>query len=134
MLKVALFVEDMVEDIEFSYPYYRFLEEGYEVDVISQTQKKVKGKKGGTFEATKSINDIQSNDYDMVFIPGGYAPDKLRTNSKITDFIKQMDENKKVVAAICHGPWVLVSANICKDKKMTSYPSIKDDLKNAGAT
>ncbi len=134
MLQVAVFVEDMVEDVEFLYPYYRFLEEGYKVDVISQSKDKFKGKKGGTFAADKSIDDAQSSEYDIVFIPGGYAPDKLRTNKKITNFVKQMDSSKKIVAAICHGPWVLVSANVCKGRKITSFPSIQDDIINAGGT
>lgn len=132
MLRVALFVEDVVEDIEFLYPYYRFLEEGYEVDVISQDKKKVHGKKGGTFEAKKSIDDVVSSDYDLLFIPGGYAPDKLRINKKITDFVKEMDKSKKLIGAICHGPWVLVSAGVCKGRELTSFPSIKDDITNAG--
>ncbi|MDR9497657.1 MAG: type 1 glutamine amidotransferase domain-containing protein [Hydrogenovibrio sp.] len=132
MLKAAVLIEDMVEDVEFLYPYYRFLEAGYEVDVISQSQKAVRGKKGGVFTADKAIEDVRSEDYDLVFVPGGYAPDKLRTNEHITDFVKQMDDSRKLVAAICHGPWVLISAGVCQGRKMTSFPSIKDDIVNAG--
>ncbi|WP_419765386.1 MAG: type 1 glutamine amidotransferase domain-containing protein [Arcobacter sp.] len=133
MLKIAILIEDMVEDVEFLYPYYRFLEEKYDVDVISQTKKSIKGKKGGIFKADLSISEVQSNTYDIVFIPGGYAPDKLRANKDILDFVQEMHQSEKLIAAICHGPWVLVSAQICKDKNMTSFPSIQDDLKNAGA-
>lgn len=133
MLKVAILVEDMVEDVEFLYPYYRFLEENYDVDVISQTQKSIKGKQGGVFKADVSISDVQSSTYDIVFIPGGYAPDKLRTNKDVLHFVQKMHQSEKLIAAICHGPWVLVSAQICQDKNMTSFPSIQDDLKNAGA-
>ncbi|KUJ72076.1 type 1 glutamine amidotransferase domain-containing protein [Thiomicrospira sp. WB1] len=134
MQKIALLVEETVEDIEFLYPYYRFQEAGYDVDVISQTQKEVRGKKGGTFKADKSIKSIQSDDYELVFVPGGYAPDKLRTNPQITAFVKEINERKKPVAAICHGPWVLASAGVCQNRKMTAFPSIQDDLVNAGAT
>jgi protease I len=132
MLKAAVLIEDMVEDVEFLYPYYRFLEAGYEVDVISQSQKEVSGKKGGVFTANKAIEDVRSDDYELVFVPGGYAPDKLRTNKNITDFVKQMDDSQKLVAAICHGPWVLVSAGVCQGRTLTSFPSIKDDIVNAG--
>jgi protease I len=132
MLKIAVFVEDMVEDVEFLYPYYRFLEEGYKVDVVSQDKKEVSGKQGGTFKANRSIIEAQSAEYDAVFIPGGYAPDKLRTNKKILDFVKEMDKNNKVIGAICHGPWVLISAEVCQGRRVTSFPSIKDDITNAG--
>ncbi|PLY10328.1 MAG: protease [Arcobacter sp.] len=133
MLKVAILIEDMVEDVEFLYPYYRFLEEKHDVDVISQTKKSIKGKKGGVFKTDLSISDVKSSTYDIVFISGGYGPDKLRANKDVLDFVQKMHQSEKLIAAICHGPWVLVSAQICKDKNMTSFPSIQDDLKNAGA-
>ncbi len=134
MPKAAILIENTVEDVEFLYPYYRFLEAGYDVDVISTSAKKVTGKKGGTFEANKAIAEVSADDFDTVFIPGGYAPDKLRTDAKILEFVKQMNEQNKLIAAICHGPWVLVSAGVCENRSMTSFPSIKDDITNAGAT
>lgn len=132
-MKVAILIDELVEDSEFIYPLYRFKEEKWDVDVIGTTVKSVKGKKGGIFKTEKSIDSILENDYDILFIPGGYAPDRLRRNKKILDFVSAMYNKGKIIGSICHGPWVLISAGIVKEKKITGYYAIKDDIINSGA-
>ena len=130
---VAILLEDLVEDVEFIYPYYRFLEEDFNVDILSTRLGEFKGKKGGTFTSQKVLTEKDFNKYDILFIPGGYAPDRLRRNKVVLDFVKYMYENKKLVCAICHAPWILISAKIIKNKKITGLFAIKDDIENAGA-
>ena len=132
-MKVAIFIEDLVEDVEFIYPYYRFKEEKFEVDVISPEIKTFKGKKGCTFVSKKSIKDVDPEDYDILFIPGGYAPDRLRRYPEVLNFVRRMNELNRIIGSVCHGPWVLISAGIIKGKKITGYFAIKDDIENAGA-
>ena len=132
-MKVAILIEDLFDEREFIYPYYRFLEEGYLVDTISLKKKEIVSKHGFKILVDKSIFDMFDSLYEIVFIPGGYSPDKLRANSNILEFVKKNYIEGKIIAAICHGPWVLVSAGILEGKKATGYISIKDDLKNCGA-
>ncbi len=132
-MKVAIFIEEFVEDVEFLYPYYRFQEEGWQVDVISPQKGTFKGKKGMTHKSDKSIDEVSPDDYDILFIPGGYAPDRLRRYEKVLKFVRDFYNSGKIVGSICHGPWVLISAGIVKGKKIAGYYAIKDDLINAGA-
>jgi len=132
-MNVALLLENYVEEIEFLYPLYRFKEEGIDVTVISTKQGEFKGKNGMILKSDKMIDINDYKNFDAVFVPGGYAPDYLRRSKEILDFIKKMFDSGKIVAAICHGPWLLISAGIVKNKKITSFYSIKDDLINAGA-
>ncbi len=132
-MRVAILLEDLVEDVEFIYPYFRFKEEGFVVDVIAPQIKTYKGKKGCSFASKKSIKDVDPEDYDILFIPGGYAPDRLRRYPEILNFVRRMHELNKIIGAVCHGPWVLISAHIIKGKKITGYFAIKDDIINAGA-
>ena len=131
-MKVALLLEDFVEESEFMYPFYRFKEEGWEVVVVAPEVREYKGKNGLKFKSDRAIEDGLENEFDCVFIPGGYAPDRLRRNEKILEFVRKMYESGKPVCTICHGPWVLISAGIIKGKKVTGYFAIKDDIINAG--
>ncbi|TCK04588.1 type 1 glutamine amidotransferase domain-containing protein [Phorcysia thermohydrogeniphila] len=133
MARVAILLEDFVEEVEFIYPFYRFKEEGFQVDVLAPRSGSFRGKKGLSFEANGKVNPERAPDYDCVFIPGGYAPDRLRRSVKVLEFVRNAFNNGKLVAAICHGPWVLISAGIVKGKKVTGFFSIRDDLENAGA-
>lgn len=133
MKRIAILLEDFVEDVEFVYPFYRFKEEHFHVDVLAPKIREFKGKKGMTFYPNKQIDSGLIDEYDAVFIPGGYAPDRFRRDKETVDFVRGMYYRGKVVAAICHGPWVLISADIIKGKKVTGFFSIKDDLINAGA-
>jgi len=132
--KIAMLVDDLYQDLEVWYPILRLREAGYEVVVIEPRQQKhYKGKWGYPIDVDTSIDQVSPEDYDAVIIPGGWAPDKLRLSSKILDFVRAMNAQEKVVAAICHAGWVLASAGICKGKTLTAYIAIKDDLVNAGA-
>jgi len=133
MKKVAILLDDLVEDVEFVYPYYRFLEEDWEVDVLATRLGEFKGKKGGSFVSNKILTKEDFDKYDILYIPGGYAPDRLRRSELVLDFVRYMYENGKIVSAICHAPWVLISAKIIKGKKVTGFFAIKDDIINAGA-
>ncbi len=132
MKKVAILLEDFVEESEFLYPFYRFQEEGWEVTVVAPEVKEYRGKNGLKFKSQVKIEDGMEKEFDLVFVPGGYAPDRLRRNKKILDFIRKMHEMGKPVCTICHGPWVLISAGLIRGKKVTGYFAIKDDIINAG--
>ncbi|WP_457621998.1 type 1 glutamine amidotransferase domain-containing protein [Persephonella sp.] len=133
MKKIAILLEDLVEDVEFIYPLYRFMEEGYIVDVLAPRTGEFLGKKGMTFHASKRVDPEMVDYYDAVFIPGGYAPDRFRRDKETIEFIRSMYKKGKIVAAICHGPWALISAKIVKGKRITAFFSIRDDIENAGA-
>lgn len=131
--KIAVLVEDSYEDLELWYPYYRLIEEGAEVKLIGPEVKTYMSKHGYPAKAELSADEVKADDFQGIVIPGGYAPDKLRRYTKILDMVRGIHEKGGVVASICHGPWVLISANIMKGKKTTAVIALKDDLVNAGA-
>ena len=132
--KVAVLVEDNVHDLEFWYPYHRLAEAGFTPVIMGpESGKKYTGKMGSVIEAAVSAADMDPKDTAGVVIPGGWAPDRLRTHKSIVDFVRNVYEAGGVVAAICHGGSDLVSAGIDKGERVTSYVSIKDDLVLAGA-
>jgi protease I len=133
MQTVALLVEDLVEDAEFIYPFYRLQEAGYRVEVLAPRPGSFRGKRGGTFRAEKAAAPDDAETYAALFVPGGYAPDRLRRSEEVLELVRRVYASGSPVAAVCHGPWVLVSAGIVKGKNVTSFPSIRDDLVNAGA-
>jgi len=134
MKRVAIIVAQNFQDEEFVYPYYRIMEEGWQVDVATPTGQDMMGKYGVPARATMSTNDLKASDFDCVLLPGGFeSPDRLRIRPEVLKFVREMDEAGKLVAAICHGPWILISAGLVKGRKVTGYMSIADDLKNAGA-
>ena len=134
MKRVAIIVAQNFQDEEFVYPYYRIMEEGWRVDVATPTGQDMMGKYGVPARATMSTNDLKASDFDCVLLPGGFeSPDRLRIRPEVLQFVREMDEAGKLVAAICHGPWILISAGLVKGRKVTGYMSIADDLKNAGA-
>lgn len=122
------------QDEEFIYPYYRLLEAGFEVDVATKGKTAVRGKYGIPANPTVDTSDLEEGEYDLVILPGGHeAPDRVRQDRHVLEFVHQMYDKQKIVAAICHGPWILISANILKNKKATCYVGMADDLRNAGA-
>lgn len=131
--KVAIFVAPMYEDLEFWYPYLRLQEAGAEVVSIGPKQEVYTGKHGLKVIPDKSIDSTKAIEYDALVIPGGYSPDHMRRVPEMVEFVREMDKQNKPIAAICHGPWMLASADVIKGKKVTSFFSIKDDLINAGA-
>jgi protease I len=131
---VAILAEDDYEDLELWYPYYRLLEAGHEVKVIGSGRKTVFASKHGyEVRAEMNASDVDSVDFDAVVIPGGFAPDRLRRVPAVNELVRRMFKEGKVVAAICHAPSVLISANVLKGRKVTCFVSIKDDVMNAGA-
>ncbi len=131
--KIAILLEDFVEDVEFIYPFYRFKEEGFIVDVLAPKIGEFTGKKGLIFHSSHRIDPENAHQYEAVFIPGGYAPDRFRRDRETLEFIRRAYTENRIVAAICHGPWALISAGIIKGKRVTGFFSIKDDIQNAGA-
>lgn len=133
MIKTVIITATNFQDEEYTYPYYRLLEEGYAVDVATPDKVIVYGKYGVPAKPNKDTKDLKASDYDLVILPGGFeAPDRLRIRKEVLKFVKEMYESNKVVAAICHGPWVCISAEIVKGKRLTGYMSIATDIKNAG--
>ena len=135
MLKRAVIVVGpAVEDTEFAYPYYRLQEDGFTVDVASNGGVNIIAKHGLPITANADVKKLDPAQYDMIVVPGGLeSPDRLRQIPELLQFIRTMNDSGKVIASVCHGPWVLISAGIVKGKKMTIYVGCKDDLVNAGA-
>jgi protease I len=133
--KIAFILDQMFEDSEFKFPYDGVKAAGHDPVVIgSETGKKLEGKKGNEIvDADVAISEVRPDEFDALVIPGGYSPDKLRTDPKMVEFTRSMYESGKPVAAICHAGWMLAEADILRGKKVTSYHSIKTDLINAGA-
>ncbi|MFH1189842.1 MAG: type 1 glutamine amidotransferase domain-containing protein [Candidatus Omnitrophota bacterium] len=133
-MKIAVLVEDQYQVLEVWYPYLRLREEGVETVFIGTGRKKeYASKEGYPAPEEVSINKVKAGEFDGVIIPGGYAPDILRRSAEITDFVREMNKSGKLVAAICHAGWVLVSSGILKGRKATCFSAIKDDVINAGA-
>lgn len=136
--KVAIVVADGFEQSEFEKPLEALKGQGATVDIVSLQKGTVKAWKdknwGDEFEATVSIQDANSQDYDAVVLPGGVMnPDKLRADKKVVSFVKDFLADEKPVASICHGPWTLIETGLLKGRKVTSYHTLKTDLINAGA-
>lgn len=134
MKKIAILVADLYDDNELYYPYYRLLEEGYQVDLIGALEHTTyKSKHGLPAVSAYAAKDVSAKDYDGLVIPGGFSPDYMRRSSEIVSFTKDMDALKKPMAAICHGAWLMASSCDLKNKNMTCFFSIKDDIVHAGA-
>lgn len=133
--KVAVLLGEGFEDSEFKVPYDRLKEEGFEVDVIGrEAGEEVRGKRGRvTFKATRSIADAQPRDYDALVLPGGYSPDKLRADERFVRFVKEFDATKRPLAAVCHGPQLLITAGLVKGRTLTAWSTIQEDLRQIGA-
>lgn len=132
--KALIFVDEGFEDSELIYPYYRLQEAGFEVYFIASEANKVYiGKKGISVTSHLSPKNLNIEEYDVIIIPGGRAPDKMRMNKELVALIKEAFNKGKIIAAICHGPQMLIEADIIKGRKVTGYKSISTDLKNAGA-
>jgi protease I len=131
--RIAILLEDLYEDQEFWYPYYRLQEADAEVIVVGTKKHNYESKHGYPATADITIDQADPAFFDGLVIPGGYAPDKLRRYPEVIRFVRQMNDHGKPIAAICHAGWVLASADIIEDREVTGYISIKDDLVHAGA-
>ena len=132
--KVAIMVDEMYQVLEVWFPYYRFCEAGLDVDFVgSQAKKEYHSKEGYPCISEIAAKEADPGDYDCMIVPGGFAPDFMRRNTDVIKFANDMVNAGKVIAAICHGGWLLCSTEVYKGKKATCFIAIKDDIKNAGA-
>ncbi len=132
-MKVLIISADNFEDTELLVPYYRMLEEEYDVDIASMKKGKIKGKKGYEVEANSAIKDINSEDYDLLILPGGKAPGEIRKEQKALEIARDFFGKNKPVAAIRHGTQTLISAGLMQGKHATCYSSVAPEMKEAGA-
>jgi len=135
MSRIAFVVGEDFEDSEFKVPYDELRAAGHEVDVLgAKAGETMKGKKGKEqIEIAAAAGDRDGSSYDAVVIPGGYSPDHLRTDKGVVKFVATAVKAGKLIAAVCHGPQLLIEADAVEDKKLTSWPSVRTDLLNAGA-
>ncbi|MGD0227871.1 MAG: type 1 glutamine amidotransferase domain-containing protein [Terriglobia bacterium] len=132
--RIAVLAADLYQEMEVWYPLLRFREDGAEtVAVGAEAGKTYSSKKGYPVVADLSIADVHAKDFDAVVIPGGWAPDTLRQDERMLNFVREMEKAGKIVAAICHAGWVLCSADILRGRKATCFKAIKDDMIHAGA-
>lgn len=135
MARVAFVLADDFEDSEFQVPYDRITGAGHQVTVVgSEAGRKVTGKRGkSSFAVEATPDEVHAADFDALVIPGGYSPDKLRTDPGVVKLVQGLVERDRPVAAICHGPSLLVEADAVRRRTVTSWPSVRTDLTNAGA-
>lgn len=132
--KIIVLAEEGYEDLELWYPAIRLREEGYHVDIVgSGSKKKYIGKYGTSVDVDLDCDHITSKDYAGIIVPGGWAPDKLRRYPNVLNLVKGFAHEGKLLATICHGGWVFISAKVVEGYKMTCVNAIIDDIENAGA-
>ena len=132
--KVAILVDEMYQVLEVWYPYYRFLEADIQVNLVAaEAKKEYHSKEGYPCVSEIAAAQADAGDYDCMLVPGGFAPDFMRRSADVIKFANDMVDAGKVIAAICHGGWLLCSTKIYKGRKATCFMAIKDDIINAGA-
>ena len=134
-MKIACVLGQGFEDSEFRIPFDRLKEEGYEVEIVGlKAGEELKGYKGKeTVRADKGIDQVKADDYDALLIPGGQSPDHLRVDKRMVEFVRQFDQQGKLIAAVCHGPQLLMAAHLVKGRTLTAWQTIQDDLQQVGA-
>lgn len=132
-MRVLILSADGFEDLELFVPLYRFLEEGFEVDIASVGKGVIKGKHGYQIEATLAIHEVRPGDYDVLVLPGGTAPEEIRWRREAIDVVRYFFDRQLPVAALCHGPLILVSAGVMEGRRATAYKAVASDLIGAGA-
>jgi protease I len=131
--RVVVLVANLYQEIEFWYPVMRFKELGARVTIASMATGETYGSKlGYPVQADVSVDDIDPSQFDALIIPGGLAPEALRTSAGVLDLVRKAFEQDKIVAAICHAPWVLVSAGVIQGRRVTSVGPVRDDVINGG--
>ena len=136
-IRVAILAMDGFEEVELTEPKKALEKAGAKVDVISKQQGEIQGfkhhDKAGKVRVNRTLDEAGPNDYDALLLPGGALnADQARMNEKVRYFIREMDRAGKPIAAICHAPWELVSADVIRGRKLTSWATIQDDIRNAG--
>jgi protease I len=133
--RVAILAENNYQELELWYPLLRLREEGAEVKVIGTgSAETYTSKRGYPVKVDAAADEVEAADFDAIIVPGGYAPDLLRRYEAVLNLVREAHQQGKVVAAICHAGWVLISAGILKGRQVTCVSAIKDDVINAGAT
>ncbi|TES85788.1 type 1 glutamine amidotransferase [Candidatus Aerophobetes bacterium] len=132
-MRVLIVSADNFEDSELLVPYYRLKEEEIEVDIASMRKGKIRGKRGYEVEVDKTLEEVRSRDYDLLILPGGKAPEAIRKEEEAVKIAKDFFEENKPVSAICHGPQLLVTADLLKGRHATCSKSVAEELKDAGA-
>jgi protease I len=135
--RVAFLATDMVEQVELTEPWKAVEEAGGTPELISLEEGEIQGfnhyDKGDTFKVDKTVEEASADDYDALVLPGGVGnPDTLRGDENAVEFTRQFFEQAKPVGAICHGPWMLVEAGVVRGRKLTSWPTLQTDIRNAG--
>jgi protease I len=135
--RVAFLATDMVEQVELTEPWQALVDEGAEVELISLEEGEIQGfnhyDKADTFKVDRTVEEARAEDYDALVIPGGVGnPDTMRTDENAVQLVRDFFEQGKPVGVICHGPWMLVEAGVVRDRKVTSWPSLQTDIRNAG--
>lgn len=135
--RVAILVTDGFEQVEMTEPRKALNAAGAQIDLIAPLKDKVQGmnhdEKGNQFPVDRQLASVKASEYDALVLPGGVAnPDKLRTIPEAVQFVKEFAKAGKPIAAICHGPWMLVEADLIRGRKLTSWPSLQTDIRNAG--
>ena len=135
--RVAFLATDMVEQVELTEPWKAVKEAGGQPELISLEEGEIQGfnhyDKADTFKVDRTVEEAQADDYDALVIPGGVGnPDTMRTDENAVQFVRDFFEQGKPVGVICHGPWMLVEAGVVRGRKVTSWPSLETDIRNAG--
>lgn len=136
MKKIAFLLAAEFEDAEMKQPYESIRQAGFETAIVGLKQGELLNGKHNqaAYTADASIDQVKAEQFDAVVIPGGSSPEQLRLNKQVLQFVQEMDRQGKPIAAICHGPQILISAGLVRGKTLTCYPPLQDDLTNAGAT
>lgn len=137
--KIAFLATDGFEQVELTQPWEALKAEGAELHLISLEKGKIQGfnhaDKADEFDVDKTVNEVSADDYNGLVLPGGvHNPDALRVNEDAVSFVRDFFKQHKPVSSICHGPWTLVEADVVRSRKLTSWPSLKTDIENAGGT
>lgn len=132
-MKALMISADNFEDTELLVPYYRLKEEGIQVDIVSVNKGKIKGKHGYEVGVDKTLKEVSPEEYDLLVLPGGKAPETVRKEKKALEIARHFFEKNKPVSAICHGPQTLISAGLLNGRHATCYKSVAPEMKDAGA-
>lgn len=133
-MKALIISADNFEDTELLVPYYRLREEGFKVDIASMKKGTIRGKRGYEVETDMTLGEIDPETYDLLILPGGKAPAEIRKEQKALDIARDFFVRNMPIAAICHGPQILISAGLMKGRHATCYRSVAQEMKEAGAT
>jgi len=129
---ILIITADGAQDLEFFYPYYRFIEAGYHVDVATPKGGEFKGKQGMGLKNTVTLSEVETKPYQLLYIPGGNAPEELKRNEDALAITRSFAESGKPIAAICHGAQLLAAAKVIKGRNIAAWPAVEGEIKEAG--